>query len=925
MPYYIEGEAETDFLIINKPEEIKLLDPACGSGHMLTYSFDLLNLIYEEDGYAPTEIPALILRHNLHGLEICPRAAQLAELALIFKAREKSRRFFQPEHLVRPRIIELRDVCFAESELRDYFKAIGIAFDSQLTNLLHQFEEAKNFGSLIQPCLDERGIAGVRRAIEAKDLGAQLFLRETHLKVLRVLEQAEALTQRYHVVVANPPYMGSGAMNVALKNFVEERYSAGKADLYGCFILRLLQFAVPKGAIGLITIPNWMFLGGFEDLRKELLKRAALTSLVQNGRGLWGADFGSCSFCITNQAAPAFSGVYRRLFHKASEVSSPDELSARFLDQKEFPVFKASGNDFRAIPGTPIAFWISPKIRHAFATNRSLGSIAEPRVGLQTGSNETFVRSWVELSQHDICLTASNGTEAKESGKKWFPYNKGGAFRKWFGNAELVVLWEKDGAEIKDFKNPQGKLRSRPQNTGYFFRPSVSWSKVSIGAVAFRYFPEGFIFDVAGCSIFPMGAGDSVGLLGFLNSKVAASVLSFLSPTMNYEVGHVAQLPIPQTDANTASIIVTELVSSAKADWDNFETSWDFRDQPLLRPGLKGATLDASWRNWEAESSAAIRRMQELETENNRLFINAYGLAGELQPEVPEDQITLARADVKKDIAAFLSYAVGCMMGRYSLDKPGLIYANSGNIDFEKIYFTTDNTDSTDKKEKLKSSSSVKSVVKFLPDEDGIIPLLNTDWGIADDATDRVVEFLKALWPIESLEENLFFISQSLGATPKEPSREVIRNYFSTSFYKDHQQKYKKRPIYWLFSSGKLRAFQCLVYLHRYNEGTLSRMRTEYVIPIQSRIVGRIEQLEGDKLKATSTSHRNKLQKEQNDLKKQQEELKSFEEKLKHAAERKIKLDLDDGVKVNYAKFTDKKYGEILAEVKAICGTKDED
>ena len=345
------------------------------------------------------QIPALILRHNLHGLEICPRAAQLAELALVFKAREKSRRFFQPEQLVRPRIIELRDVRFAENELRDYIHALrlGDLFNQPILRLLHQFEEAKNFGSLIQPCLDEPAIADVRRAIEAKDLGGQLFLRETHLKVLRVLEQAEALTQRYHVVVANPPYMGSGAMNVALKNFVEERYSAGKADLYGCFILRLLQFAVPKGVIGLITIPNWMFLGGFEDLRKELLNRAALTSLVQNGRGLWGADFGSCSFCITNHAAPVFSGVYRRLFHKASEVSSPDELSARFLDQNEFPVFRASANDFRAIPGTPIAFWISPKIRHAFATNRSLGAIAEPRVGLQTGSNETFVRSWVEL------------------------------------------------------------------------------------------------------------------------------------------------------------------------------------------------------------------------------------------------------------------------------------------------------------------------------------------------------------------------------------------------------------------------------------------------------------------------------------------------------------------------------------------------
>jgi hypothetical protein len=896
MPYYIEGEPETDFLRITKPQEIRLLDPAVGSGHMLTYAFDLLTLIYEEEGYAPSEIPPLILRHNLHGLEICPRAAQLAELALVFKAREKSRRFFQPEHLVCPNIIELRDVRFAEHELRDYIRALGLGdlFNQPMLRLLHQFEEAKNFGSLIQPCLDERAIAFARRAIEAKDLGGQLFLRETHLKVLRVLEQAEALTPRYHVVVANPPYMGSGAMNVALKNFVEERYPAGSADLYGCFILRLLQFAVPKGAIGLITIPNWMFLGGFQALRKELFNRAALTSLVQNGRGLWGADFGSCSFCITNQAAPALSGVYRRLFHKASEVSSPDELSARFLDQTEFPVFRASANDFRAIPGTPIAFWISPKIRHAFATNRSLGSIAEPRVGLQTGSNETFVRSWVELSQHDICLTASNGTEAKESGKKWFPYNKGGAFRKWFGNAELVVLWENDGAEIKNFKNPQGKLRSRPQNTGYFFRPSVSWSKVSIGAVAFRYFPEGFIFDVAGCSIFPVGAGDSVGLLGFLNSKVAASVLSFLSPTMNYEVGHVAQLPVPQTDENTASIIVTELISSAKADWDNFETSWDFRDQPLLRPELKGATLEASWRNWEAHCTAAIRRMQELETENNRLFIAAYGLDGELQPEVPEEQITLARAETRRDMAAFLSYAVGCMMGRYSLDHPGLILANAGES--VPAY--------------LEKVGKPLDALTFTPDEDGIIPVLDGEW-FEDDIVTRTREFLRATFGDATLRENTRFIEQSLGKD--------LRKYFLTDFYKDHLQTYKKRPIYWMIQSPQ-RGFSVLIYLHRYNKDTMNLVLNRYLREYETKVRNRLEQLAQAQTTANTARAKTEARKEADKLTKILHECEEWERNtILPLAQARIELDLDDGVKTNYLKL-----GEALAPIPGLAAKEEE-
>jgi hypothetical protein len=902
MPYYIEGGAETDFLIINKPEEIKLLDPACGSGHMLTYSFDLLNLIYEEEGYAPTEIPALILRHNLHGLEICPRAAQLAELALIFKAREKSRRFFQLEHLVRPRIIELRDVRFAENELRDYFKSIGIASDSQLTNLLHQFEEAKTFGSLIQPCLDERAIADARCAlvaaeISAKDLGGQLFLRETHLKVLRVLEQAEALTQRYHVVVANPPYMGSGAFNAPLKGFVDNSFKAGNADLYGCFIERIPMLLLNDGLFGMITIPSWMFLVSFEALRRMVLSKLSIRTYLYLGRGVWGSDFGSCAFVLKNSGDQSQRGAFKRLFSKPGEVNPNEVLHDNFFSK---PVYRVTSQELSEVPGTPLAFWLSPKQRNAFANSKTLESIARPKHGMSTGNNARFLRGWHEVGSSSFCPDAPDRDTANASRKKWFPYNKGGDYRKWYGNRGLVINFGADGRDLKAGIRDGTNSGCRLLNQEFFFKECITWADVTARETSFRFSPRGSVFDGRGSSAFPAQELLPV-VLGLLNSNTCAALLSSLNPGFTTTIGDLNRIPIiqkPEFDAG----VVSDCIDLAKVDWDNFETSWDFRNQPLLRPGLKGATLEASWRNWEAQSTAAIRRMQELETENNRLFINAYGLAGELQPEVPENQITLARADVKKDIAAFLSYAIGCMMGRYSPDHPGLILANAGDT----------------LREFLEKVGKPMPKLTFAPDEDGIIPVLNQDWGIADDATARAVEFIKVLWPKEYLEENLFFISQSLGATPKDPSREVIRNYFSTSFYKDHLQKYKKRPIYWLFSSGKLRAFQCLVYLHRYNEGTLSRMRTEYVIPIQSRIVGRIEQLEGDKLKATSTSHRKKLQKEQDDLKKQQEELKSFEEKLKHAAERKIKLDLDDGVKVNYAKFTDKKYGEILAEVKVV-------
>jgi hypothetical protein len=891
IPYYIEGEPETAFLKITKPEEIRLCDPAVGSGHMLTYAFDLLTLIYEEEGYAPTEIPALILRHNLHGLEICPRAAQLAELALVFKAREKSRRFFQPEHLVRPHIIELRDVRFAENELREYILALGLGdlFNQPMLKLLHQFEEAKNFGSLIQPCLDERAIVFVRRAVEAKDLGGQLFLRETHLKVLRVLEQADALTQRYHIVVANPPYMGSGAMNTNLKAFVAENFPEGKPDLYGAFILRNLRLLVPRGVLGMITIPNWLFISSFEELRHLLLDSCHIASLIQNGRGVWGGDFGSAAFVIGNWRNPEHRGNFRRLFRKQGEIQYNDEIEANFRNTHAFPVFHASAIDFREIPGIPIAFWASKKSVEAFQSGCvDDGFIAKK--GMAIGDNARFLRSWSEVSFTHIGRHASSSEDT--SAHKWFPCLHGGEFRKWYGNNSLVVNWQNNGREPKRcIVERTGDHWSRYIiSTDFFFRGGVTWSAISASLLAARSYPSGFAFTSASmCAFENTGSTDYLILL--LNSCVARYYLTILSPTVNYGIAEIKKIPTIKWGSSAEFKSQAEVVISiARADWDNFETSWDFRDQPLLRPGLKGATLEASWRNWEAQSTAAIRRMQDLETENNRLFIAAYGLDGELQPEVPEAQITLARAEARRDIAAFLSYAVGCMMGRYSLDRPGLILANAGDS----------------LREFLAQVGRPQDQLTFAPDEDGIIPVLDGEW-FEDDIVARTHDFLRATFGEATLEANLRFIEESLGKD--------LRKYFLTDFYKDHLQTYKKRPIYWFFSSGKERAFQALVYLHRYHEGTLSRMRTEYVIPLQGKIASRIDQLAGDIQKTTSTSHLKKMAKERDTLLKQRTEQQAFDEKLRRYADQRIQLDLDDGVKVNYGKF-----GDLLAEVKAVTG-----
>lgn len=894
MPYYIEGEntapggspAETDFLKITKPEEIRLCDPAVGSGHMLTYAFDLLTLIYEEEGYAPTEIPALILRHNLHGLEICPRAAQLAELALVFKAREKSRRFFQPEHLVRPRIIELRDVSFAENELRDYIHALGLGdlFHQPVLKLLHQFEEAKNFGSLIQPCLDERAIADLRRAIEAKDLGGQLFLRETHLKVLRVLEQAEALTQRYHVVVANPPYMGIRNANAKLRAFLEAVYSDTKYDLYSAFIEQSSRLAIKGGYFALITMHGWMFLLFLEGLRNRLLNQSQFGSILHLG----------------TRAFPEISGevVQAAAFSAKSGSASKDLLvfdltNADSADAKERAfkealggvsslVHRVAASKIKLIPTQQITYSASPAVFDAFEKLKPLETYGEPKQGLATCNNGLFLRNWPEVALLRIFFTAKDRESAKTCGARWFPYHKGGTFRKWYGNHDLIVNWEKDGEAIHRYSDLPIDYNGAPVRAkAFYFRPGMTWSSLTGGGFSGRVSPHGFVFDSKGPILFAKRGTEIEFLTAFLNSSVADRFLSLVAPTLDFTQGPVGRVPLVRSPELESQVrdVCSRAVTIARADWDNFETSWDFLDQPLLRPGLKGATLEASWRNWEAQSTAAIRRMQELETENNRLFITAYGLDGELQPEVPEEQITLARADQRKDMAAFLSYAVGCMMGRYSPDHPGLILANAGDS----------------LREFLEKVGKPLAELTFAPDEDGIIPVLDGEW-FEDDIVARTRDFLRATFGDETLSENLAFIEASLG--------KELRKYFVSQFYKDHLQTYKKRPIYWMISSPN-GSFQALIYLHRYTRDTVNLLLNDYVRELIGKLDAHHKQLTAVAANESArASDRTKAAKEITKIDKMLKEVRAWErDVVLPLAQQRIELDLDDGVKVNYLKF----------------------
>jgi len=638
----------------------------------------------------------------------------------------------------------------------------------------------------------------------------------------------------------------------------------------------------------MITIPNWMFLATFEELRETLIANQTIESFIHNGRGVWGSDFGSCSFVIRNQQIPEFKGTFKRLFEKQGSVASVDELEERFFREKSFVVCQSK---FTKIPGSPIAFWVSDNFRDAFEKGVPLTQVADPRQGMATGNNARFVRLWFEVDWRDVGLNFPSKETAWDSKAKWFPYNKGGPFKKWYGNNDYVLRFDHPSYSILK------TVGNHCPSERYYFKEGITWGLITVAAFSCRYIPQGFVFDVGGSSAFPEKE-DLHLCLNLLNSNTSAAFLKCLNPTVNTQVGDLKKIPVLiHGDIIRTRIyeISNKLVKHAKDDWDRLETSWDFQIIPFLSQNLRSTTVEAAFTNLTEVSQKRIKEVKSLEEENNRIFIEAYGLQGDLSPEVQEGQITLTRPDREEDTKRLISYAIGCMMGRYSLDKTGLIYAHGENKGFDPNQYKT-----------------------FPADQDGIIPIMEGEW-FSHDTANRFVEFITVAWPRDHLEENLKFIAESLGPNGSDGPRETIRRYLAIGFFKDHLRTYKNRPIYWLFSSGKQRAFQCLVYLHRYNEGTMSRMRTEYGIPLQGKIASRIEQLSDEIQNATSTSHRKKMEKERDTLIKQQAELKSFDEKLRHYADLRISVDLDDGVKVNYGKF-----GDLLAEVKTVTGGNDE-
>jgi hypothetical protein len=934
MEYYIEPAEQTAEVAGQikaitpeslDPETLTMLDPACGSCHILVEGYDLFKAIYLERGYRLRDIPALILQKNLFGLEIDDRAAQLGAFALMMKARADDRRIFDseakpnvfafqesrgidaakildaldttPQKAMRAREYLFDEIDDAETPLltKKVMGGISHAFSkSDIATLLALFENAKTYGSLIQipPALVSKLPEIERRLIEVLTNGD---LIQTSAQVLMpMLKQAGLLARKYNVVVANPPYMGSRFYSDTLKEYVDSGYPAGKSDLYAAFMLRNESLAVPHGTIGMITIPNWMFLSSFEDLRKHILSTCHVASFLHNGRGVFGSDFGSCAFVVVRAPRPSYRGGYKRLFDVQGSVSSNEELAARFGSSQ---IYSPHQSDFYRIPGFPLAYWATEAVIKAFENGVPLSDVAQPRQGMATSDNDRFLRMWHEVSFSLISLHSGSRSEAKASSRKWFPYNKGGDFRKWCGNYGAVINWSGDGEEVLGYAAElYGSPTRTIKNLDWYFREGITWSRISSSLFGVRYLSGGFLFDANGSVLFP-SRDEMHLLLAFLCSEVTFRLLAILNPSLSFQTGDVARLPILRDKLHRkktqVDLEVTRAIEIARRDWDQQETSWGFEGFGCLGQ----STMEEAWASYDSGARARIDELRSIEERLNLIIAEAYDLDSEMSCEVSPDKITLHRPDQSEDIKGLLSYALGCVMGRYSLAQPGLIYAEGGGVGFDPSRYPS-----------------------FRADEDGIVPLLDADWGFADDATNRIAEFISVAWPREHLEQNLKFVASCLGRTDDVQPRDVIRRYLSIGFYKQHLSMYKKRPIYWLFSSGKQRAFQCLVYLHRYNESTLARVRTEYVLPLQSRIGARIEQLEADKGDAGSTSHRKKLQKEQDDLKKQRAELLSFEQKLKHFADQKIDINLDDGVKVNYGKF-----GDLLAEVKAITRGKDDE
>lgn len=872
------------------PEQIKVIDPCCGSGHILAYLFDVLMQIYENYGYTSRDAVTSILQNNLYGLDIDDRAAQLAYFAVMMKARRYDRRFFS--HTTQPHVYAIEESNRIEKPDVEYFCNGKLELKDAMQTILTQLYDAKEYGSILT-ITPQDWDALYARFDEVADESS--FHRESiRKKLLPLVRVAQTLAQKYDVVVTNPPYMGASNMNSDLSEYVKKYYPDSKSDLFAVFIEVCSRMAKQNGYQAMITQHAWMFLSSFEKLREKMMLTETVSMAHLGARAfeeIGGEVVQTTSFVRVRTHIDNYKGVYCRLI----EPTTQQDKEEMFLAGENR--YTANQDNFAKIPGKPLVYWFGKRFLDSFSNNESVNTYGDARKGLVTLDNERFLRIWTEVLFSKIGIRVDSAEAALKRKVKWIPINKGGLFRKWYGNNSFVVNWKSDGKEIKDniIKTYRGGSYTKEvRSEEKYFLPGITWTVVSTSRTSFRRYENGFIFSNSGESVtVPNCNEDTLDYLtGLLNSKYAERTLAVLSPTMGFESGYIAEVPVPDGLTREGSIvpIVRENIQVSKEDWDFFETSWDFTRHPFIKAITKypnmmdigNIYLAECYDIWAGECEERFEKLKANEEELNRIFIDIYGLQDELTPEVEDKDVTVRKADLCRDVRSFISYAVGCMFGRYSPTYDGLAYAggtwNDGKYNIYK------------------------------PDADGIIPICDDEY-FEDDMMGRFVEFVRVVYGDSSLEDNLLFIAKALGG--KGQPKEVIRNYFLNDFYADHCKIYQKRPIYWLFDSGKKNGFKCLIYLHRYQPDTVARIRTDYVHEQQARYRTAIEGLEKQVAAATSTSERVKLTKQLNKVQAQDNELHQYEEKVHALADQMIKIDLDDGVKHNYEIFKD-----VLAKIK---------
>ena len=860
-----------------KPEDILCIDPCSGSGHILAYMFDVLVQIYEAYGVDTRTAVASIVENNIYGLDIDDRAAQLAYFSVMMKACQYDKRFLRRK--VQPHVYSIVESNHVDRYAVEYFCNGDAKLKAAMDTIVEELHDANEYGSIITVSQQDWD-ALYARFDKIQNESVMSIYTDAALRLKTMVQVAEVIAKKFCVVVTNPPYMGANNMGVKLSSYIKDMYPNSKSDISTVFMEKCLDFSSRDGFVGMINIPVWMFLSSYEELRKKLLREKLFINLLHLGRGVFGADFGTTAFVLRNGTLSNYLGMYRKLYERQGAVDDNSKKINMFLSG--YGVYPNKQDRFWDVPGYCIAYSAGENLLDAFVRGERFDNFSEPKQGLATADNNRFLRLWFEVANDRISFNCESHEEAESNGKKWFPYNKGGGFQKWYGNNEYLINWEHDGRELCNFK--KSVIRS-PQ---FYFRDCLSWCKVTISGFSMRYIPKGFLFDVAGCSLFVPESKINY-TLGFANSNVNAKILSIISPTVNYEVGHVASLPLLHTDDAGRSIVedlVKENISISKTDWDSFEVSWDFVSHPLItyRSGAGYAEvpmdkwqyrISDAYHTWEANAAAQFDLLKKNEEELNRIFIDIYELQDELKPEVEDKDVTVRKADLERDIKSFISYAVGCMFGRYSLDVKGFAYAG-GEWDDSK-YST------------------------FAADKDNIIPISDDEY-FEDDVVGRFVKFVEVVYGKDTLQENLKSIADALGGIGQ--PKDVIRNYFMNGFYADHCKMYQKRPIYWMFDSGKKNGFKCLIYMHRYQPDTIARIRTDYVHEQQARYRTAIADLE-TRVANASRSERVKINKQLKTLNDQATEIHAYEEKIHHLADQMISIDLDDGVKKNYEIFKD--------------------